>query len=233
MGKHRTPFDLQFDTSPFAPPSFRSPYGDLSFNPGTGVFSFSRGPELEDSFSDESRRRNMLRQLLPELNTTSGQRESIRQRFEQAFYDSLRDRIQEDFSQTQRDTLEQLGARNLLGSSLEARRLGDLESQRMQSTLDAARQAILQSEDLARQDEEMKLALLKALEQGIAGEFARRLDAAKLVTGAGLKGADLGQQAQEFADEIEMKSRLEQARMLSDLIGAVGSFAQSSFPTSG
>lgn len=232
MGKNRTPFDFQFDASPFAPPSFQSPFGNLSFNSDTGAFSFSRGPELQDSFSDESLRRNYLRQLLPELGTTSGQRESIRQRFEQAFYDRLRDRLQEDFFQSRRETLEQLGARNLLGSSLEARRLSDLESQRMQSTLDAARQAILQSEDLARQDEETKLALLKALEQGIAGEFARRLNAARLVTGVGLKGADLSRQAQEFADEIKYKSRLEQAKMLADLIGIAGSFAQTSLPTS-
>jgi hypothetical protein len=215
MGKQRT-------STTFTPPGFQSPFGRFSYDPTAGSFLFSRGEELEESRSDESMRRAFLRQLLPQLGTSSAQREAIRSRFEQAFYDRLRSRIQENFSQAQGEVLEQLGARNLLGSSIESSRLGDLEAKRMQSTIEAAREAILESEELRRQDEELKLALTRALEQGITDEFGRRLQATRLVTGVGLKGAGLHQRAEEFYSQVRRQEQQDQTKMIVDLIGTIG-----------
>lgn len=215
MGKQRTP-------AAFSPPGFQSPFGRFSYDPTTGSFLFARGEELEESQSDESLRRSFLRQLLPQLGVSSEQREAMRSRFEQTFYERLRDRIQEGFSQAQGDVLEQLGARNLLGSSIEAQRLSDLEARRMQSTVDAARQAILESEELRRQDEELKLALTRALEQGITDEFSRRLQATRLATGVGLQGAGLYQRAQEFSSQFQQKEQQQQTREMINLIATLG-----------
>ena len=224
MGKQRTPATFQYQPVPFAPPGFRSPFGEFGYSPEGKLFSLDRGEELAESWSDESRRRALLRQLLPQLGVTSPQRESLRDRFERAFYDRLLNRIQEHFSSAQQEALEQLGARNLLGSSLEARRLKDLESSRAQSVTEAARQAIISSEELARQDEEMKLALVRALERGIADEFSRRLQAARLVTGVGLQGAGLHQRAQESLNQLRFsawRERLRSGSNLSSLLGDI------------
>lgn len=217
MGKARTPAVSQFQ--------FKSPFGELRYDPEVGSASFGDGGALADSSLDESLRRNLLRQLLPQLGVTAPQRESIRGRFEQAFYDRLRERIQEDFTSTQSKALEQLGARNLLGSSLEARRLGDLESARSQSVTDAAQRAIIESEELSRQDEETKLALLRALEQGIANEFTRRLEAARLTGSLGLQGAGLSQRAKESAERMSFNTMQEQFRSGLDLIRLLNSLS--------
>lgn len=219
MGKSRTPSTAP---SSLATTAAMSPFGRFSFDPEAGTFSFTQGKELSRSRADETARREILRQLLPELGFTSPQRESIRGRFEQALFDRLRDRIQESFSEAQRETLEQLGARNLLASSIEARRLGDLEERRMQATLDAAREAILESEELRRQDEQSKLSLLRALEEGIADEFSRRLQAARTVSGIGLQGAGLQQRAQEFLDQSRFSPLRQQLRLGNELLTLLG-----------
>jgi hypothetical protein len=223
MGVSRRSPDTEFRS----PPSFVSPFGEFRFDPGRRAFLFVPGAELAESLADEARRRNLLRQILSQLGVTAPVREQQRRRFERAFYDRLREKIMEEFALAQSEALEQLATRNLLGSSLEARRLGSLDLARMRSLTEAARRAILESEALRHQDEEMKLAILRALEEGIAGEFARRLQAAGLVTDVGLRGTRLSQRAQEFYNQLMFniwRERLRPARRLLALGSALNRF---------
>lgn len=158
---------------PSISPSFRSPFVRSSYDPTTGATNVRLDPS-EQQLLDAARAR--LSAILPELRSTTPERESRAGLLGSKYLDIAKRNIFETDKDLREAALERLGTRNLLGSTIEARRSSDIDELTSKSLQEASDKSYLYGQDFL----ERELAQIMDIAQLLEGVQARR---AALVSG--------------------------------------------------
>lgn len=134
---------------PSISPSFRSPFVRSSYDPTTGATNVSLDPS-EQRLLDEARAR--LSAILPDLRTTTPERESRAGLLGSKYLDIAKRNIFETDEDLREAALERLGARNLLGSSIEARRSSDIDEVTSKALQEASDKSYLYGQDFLERE---------------------------------------------------------------------------------